>query len=279
MKLTTPPHRSTGRARRPRLARLGLAVATSALSAGVLTGPALASPATPPDASGHFAFQTVGNQKDPTFNQLLGINDADTIAGYFGSGMAGHPNQGYTLHVSFSSEDHPGATQTQVTGLNDTNATVGFWVDKKGTNHGFYSLDGKTFQTADYPATAPAKPAVDQLLGVNDHDLAVGFYTDAKGDNHGYTYDITTLHYGQVVVAGDTNVTAAAINNNGDIAGSATNAAGNTEAFLVFPNGRVVHLTVPGATTTQAFGVNDGDEVVGAYTVGKGKNATTTGFT
>ena len=29
---------------------------------------------------------------------------------------------------------------------------------------------------------------------------------------------------------------------------------------------------------TQAFGVNDGDEVVGAYTVGSGNNAQTHGF-
>ena len=279
MNPTTSIYRSTGRARALRLRRLGMAVAASALSAGALAGPALAGAATPADASGNFAFQTVDNQKDVTFNQLLGINDADTIAGYFGSGMNGHPNQGYTLHVTFDSENFPGAAQTQVTGLNNTGATVGFWVDKKGANHGFYSIGGKSFQTADYPAMAPAKPAVDQLLGVNDHDLAVGFYTDAKGNSHGYTYDISTHRYSQVMVAGDTNVTAAAVNNNGDVAGFATNAAGATEGFLTFPSGRVVHLNVPGATTTQAFGVNDGDEVVGAYTVGKGKNATSTGFT
>ena len=40
----------------------------------------------------------------------------------------------------------------------------------------------------------------------------------------------------------------------------------------------VVHLNVKGASATQAFGVNDGDEVVGDYTVGKAKNAMTYGF-
>jgi hypothetical protein len=51
-----------------------------------------------------------------------------------------------------------------------------------------------------------------------------------------------------------------------------------TEGFLELPTGRVVHLQVPGATTTQAFGVNDGDEVVGDYTVGSGNSAMTYGF-
>jgi hypothetical protein len=34
-----------------------------------------------------------------------------------------------------------------------------------------------------------------------------------------------------------------------------------------------------GASMTQAFGVNDADEVVGSYTVGTGNNAASHGFT
>ncbi len=33
--------------------------------------------------------------------------------------MTGHPNKGYTLHVSFRNENFPGSAQTQVTGLNN----------------------------------------------------------------------------------------------------------------------------------------------------------------
>ena len=36
---------------------------------------------------------------------------------------------------------------------------------------------------------------------------------------------------------------------------------------------------MPGASMTQAFGVNDRDEVVGAYTTGSGSSAKTYGFT
>ena len=163
------------------LHRFGRTVAASAMAVGILAAPALAAPSTPADASMNFAFQTVDNQKDTTFNQLLGINNADTIAGYFGSGMKGHPNQGYTLHVSFSNENFPGAAQTQVVGLNNGQRHGRLLGRQAGVNHGFYSTEGKAFQTADDPTTSPAKPAMDQLLGVNDHDLAVGFYTDVKG--------------------------------------------------------------------------------------------------
>ena len=61
----------------------------------------------------------------------------------------------------------------------------------------------------------------------------------------------------------------------GDVAGFATNGAGNTEAFLLRSDGQVIHLNVPGASATQAFGVNNGDEVVGDYTVGTGNNIVT----
>jgi hypothetical protein len=49
-----------------------------------------------------------------TFNQDLGINNSGVIVGYFGSGAAGHPNQGYTVvppygQANFTSENFPGS--------------------------------------------------------------------------------------------------------------------------------------------------------------------------
>jgi hypothetical protein len=268
------------------LRRRAVLAAASALGTALVAGSAAAAaPAAPPDASGNFTYQTVKNPADATFSQLLGINNSDTIAGYFGSGMPRHPNKGYTLHVNFHDENYPGSAQTQVTGLNNSNVTVGFWVDGAGDNRGFYAVGDRRFHTADYPTSDPAKPSIDQLLGVNDqllgvndHNLAVGFYTDGKGVNHGYSYDIEAREYKRIDVSGDTNVTAAAINDLGDIAGFGTHANGATEGFLKLPSGRVVHLSVPGASATQALGVNNGDEVVGFYTVGTGTDAASNGF-
>jgi hypothetical protein len=260
----------------------GLGAAT--LAAGALAASASASPATTPvDASGNYQFHTLNDQKDPTFNQLLGINNSGLIAGYYGSGAdAQHPNKGYTLSPGYGqgnyhNENFPGSAQTQVTGLNNSGITVGFWVDGNGANFGFYRAHHHYHQI-DFPTGHNASPQVQQALGVNDHGIAVGFYTDKNGSNHGWTYNIAKHHYALVHVKGDTNVTGAAINDLGDIAGFATNGAGNTEAYLLRSDGKVVHLNVPGASSTQAFGVNDGDEVVGAYTVGTGDNAPSYGF-
>ena len=46
-----------------------------------------------------WSFSKLNNSSDPTFNQLLGINNHGQIAGYFGSGAAGHPNKGYVLNL------------------------------------------------------------------------------------------------------------------------------------------------------------------------------------
>jgi hypothetical protein len=273
--------------------RAALALATSALAAGVLSTQAQADATSPPDASANYAYQTIDNPQDLTFNQLLGINDSGTIAGYFGSGQPGHPNKGYvipsrsmqsrqfdwgrTSQPSFVNENFPGSAQTQVTGLNNTGATVGFWADAAGDNFGFYKAHGQ-YHIANFPTSNVASPSFDQLLGVNDFGLAVGVYADGQGINHGYLYDIRTHRYAQLPdPAGDTNVTAAAINDRGCIAGFGTNAAGNTEGFLRRLDGQVIHLDVPGATTTQATGVNNRNEVVGNYTVvtGTGTSAST----
>lgn len=270
--------------RRPfSLGRLGSAVAAAILSVSVTvvsataaTGPSLT------DASGNYAFATLNNPADTTFNQLLGINESGLIAGYYGSGMAGHPNKGYLLPNdgagTYENDNFPGAAQTQVTGLNNVGVTVGFWANKKGVNSGFYTTGGHHFHTADYPTNEPASPAVDQLLGVNDKGIAVGFWNDSKGNAHGYTYNIATHRYGTVAISGATSVTSTAINSENDIAGFETNSAGTVEGFLLLSNGKLISLSVPGSSMTQAFGVNDGDVVVGAYQLGSGMSATTHGF-
>jgi hypothetical protein len=238
-----------------------------------------------------YSFRTVNNSHDLTFNQLLGVNNQGVIAGYFGSGAQGHPNKGYELLPwgQYVNENFPGSVQTQVTGLNDNGVTVGFWstmntANMTNNNFGFYSAGGR-FHSVNFPTGDNASPPVDQLLGVNDHDVAVGFYTNGQGSNRGYEYNIYSHKFTRVLVPGapggqaGPSLTAAAINNHGDVAGFYTASGGATDAFLQLSGGRFITLAVHGASMTQAFGVNDSDEVVGAYTVGSGSNAQTHGFT
>ena len=92
-----------------------------------------------------YTFTTINNLGDTAFNQLLGINNAGTIAGYFGDGTV-IPNNGYLLAppygpANYTPENVPGAFQTQVTGLNNTGTTVGFWADTAGDNLDFINLE------------------------------------------------------------------------------------------------------------------------------------------
>ncbi len=263
-----------------------LALGTTAASAATL-GQGTLGQGTAGQGAG-YSFRTVDNAGDPTFNQLLGINDQGVIAGYLGSGAAGHPNQGYQLLPPYQqhryvNENFPGSVQTQVTGLNNRGVTVGFWssmnnANQVNDNHGFVDVNGH-FRTADFPAGAPAAPPVDQLLGVNDSDVAVGFWTDAAGNNHGYEFNAGSGRFSTISEPGVTSLTAAAINDRGHVAGFYTNpATGTTDGFLKAGHS-FTDLAVPGASSTQALGVNRHDEVVGVYTTGSGDNAQSHGFT
>ncbi|HTA47604.1 MAG TPA: hypothetical protein VK789_34425 [Bryobacteraceae bacterium] len=236
-----------------------VAIAALAITAGVR--PAIAD----------LSFQNIVNPGDPTFNQELGINNAGLITGYFGSGTAGHPNQGYTTvppYNGFTNENFPGSVQTQVTGLNNVGTTVGFWSDTNlgiglDSNFGFVDLGG-TFTSVNDPGTATTPPVFNQLLGVNDGNIAVGFYTDAAGNTHGYTYNIAANTFSANIddPLANGSTTAAAINNAGEIAGFYTNASGATVGFLD-NGGSFEPVTAPGAVDTSLLGLNNKGEAVG----------------
>jgi hypothetical protein len=272
-----------------RIAAATVASGLLATGAVALAGAASASTLNASNATS-YRFATHDNTRDLTFNQLLGINDEGVIAGYFGSGAQGHPNKGYLLlppygQGNYVNENFPGSVQTQVTGLNNRGVTVGFWSSMNNANmvndnHGFVESDGR-FRNADFPTGSPAAPPVDQLLGVNDNDVAVGFYTDANGNNHGYEYNINASRFRTVAdpSAPGASLTAAAINDRGDVAGFYTNpGTGNTDGFLL-SHGHFTDLAAPGASSTMALGVSNYDEVVGVYTVGSGSSAVMHGFT
>jgi len=83
-------------------------------------------------------FETAISPADPNFTQLLGVNNASTLAGYSGDGI-NLPNERFTLVLpnTFASENFSRSTQTQVVGLNKfltggVFETVGFYIDSTG---------------------------------------------------------------------------------------------------------------------------------------------------
>jgi hypothetical protein len=225
-----------------------------------------------------YTFTNVVNNGNTNFNQLLGINNNGTIVGYFGSGVPGQPNQGYTTTLSsiiagtpsFTPENFPGSVQTQVTGINGRGNTVGFYSPTNNgsdANFGFYNKTPGSYTAVVNPLTT-SKPAVNQLLGINNSGIAAGFYNDVNGISHGYTYDTLTGVFTPVVdpSAGVISLTATAINNADEVAGFFTDSAG-THGFLDV-GGKFTTLNDPGFTfngldTTQIFGLNNKGLLVG----------------
>ena len=268
-----------------------VAAVTGLTLAGLaLTGAASASTGRAAAAHG-YTFTTLDNDHDPTFNQLLGINNHGVISGYFGSGMSGHPNKGYLLEPpyrqhSYVNENFPHSAQTQVTGLNGVGNTVGFFANKAGANFGFYTTGRHfKFHKVDFPHASNSHPQMDQLLGINNHGEAVGFYQNANMLFRGYEYNIHTHVFKRIAQPGVTvnkttpSLTATSINNNDDVAGFYTNKGGKTVGFIKYAHGGFKSLNYPGSSMTQIFGINDSGEVVGAYTVGDSSTPPSYGFT
>ena len=217
-----------------------------------------------------YTFQTLNNNADPTFNQLLGINNHGKIAGYFGSGAVGHPNKGYTLkppygQIDYINENFPGSVQTQVTGINNLGDTVGFWVDSNGNNFGFVEWNG-VFTSYKNPHTGTG--TVNQLLGINDSGIAVGFYTDGNGVNHAYKLNQSTKKFTALNPPGASSAIATGINKNGNVVGFLTNGT-STVGFLL-QNNTYTEFDFPNSTNTQPFGINSTNNIVGFYVDGSG---------
>ncbi|MGH2344010.1 MAG: ABC transporter substrate-binding protein, partial [Chloroflexota bacterium] len=212
-----------------------------------------------------YTLQTIANPNDPTFTQLLGINDHQTIAGYYGSGQTVngvlHPNRGFRLSLptTFKAENFPRSVQTQVIGINNQDDTGGFYLDHAGATHGFLKVNGQ-FETVDRPGTS-----FNQILGLNDSDQAAGYFQDAQGRDHGYIRQ----KRGSFTLLPIADSQATGINDAGTVVGF-TQPSTATAAGFIMRGGRLTILIYPGSAFTQALGENNAGQVVGAYNDGAG---------
>jgi hypothetical protein len=221
------------------------------------------------------SFTRIDNPLDPTFNQLLAIDNNGTISGYFGSGLQGHPNQAYVTkppYNQFVPNNLPTSTQTQVQAYIAGGTASGFWSPSNtgsDQNFGFIELIANgvvTYIDVNNPLTA-STPKVNQVLGINKSLNAVGFYEDRVGAPHGYLYSVSTGKYLAVNVPGAVSDSAFGINANNLICGAFTKADGKTDGFLMSAaTGKTIAFHVPGFSNTQFLGVNDNGIAVGFYT-------------
>jgi uncharacterized membrane protein len=81
---------------------------------------------------------------------------------------------------TFTTIDVPGAADTIAGAVNDSGVVAGFYIDSRGTSHGFIDRHGR-FTTIDVPGATGT--AADSINGTG---VVVGSYTDRRGVNHGF---------------------------------------------------------------------------------------------
>jgi hypothetical protein len=195
-----------------------------------------------------------------TFNQLLGINVKGEQAGYYQYG-ANNTFEAFVHQSNHALQLLP-TGNAQATGINDSDAVSGFYLDSTGNSHG-YLLPLGSFppKIINYPNAMAT-----QLLGLNNKGQAVGSYTDSGGATHGFLYNSTTGIFQSVDIPGAGSTIVNGINDFGWIVGFYTPAGQDpanvaigfigkpttTTSVVSSANPTSLHLPVTFTTTVRA---------------------------
>ena len=152
----------------------------------------------------------------------------------------------------------PGATNTQVTSINDAGQIVGYYPDTRQFR-GFLD-DRGGFTTIDPPGSVGTQP-----LGINNAGQIVGWYfpTITASIVRGFLYDGGTFTTINALLALPTNVgsaVATGINSAGQIVGYF-----NTVQGFLDDHGTFTLINVPGTSGIQPAAINDAGQIVGTY--------------
>ncbi|MGA9867133.1 MAG: PEP-CTERM sorting domain-containing protein [Acetobacteraceae bacterium] len=176
-------------------------------------------------------FSTV-NRPGTVFNQLLGINDSNTLVGYSSAtdatGATGQDAYSRSAGGTYTDINGilPDNVNSQATGINNAGEVVGFYMPTSTTSLGFLD-DGGSISTID-----PFLSTFTQALGISNTGEIVGFYTDASSVQHGYT-DIGGV-FTSFDIAGAVSTTINGVNDKGQLVGFAT-IGDNVEGFVATP--------------------------------------------
>src|SRR5271167_3194472 len=117
----------------------------------------------------------------------------------------------YVSGTSYHALSVPGATSSEIDGINASGEMVGSFTDSDRQTHGFL-YDGKTFLTLDFPGAGST-----DAWDINDSGLIVGSYEDSDAITHGFLYKKDSFTALNVPAAIFTYATG--INSTGEIVG------------------------------------------------------------
>lgn len=154
--------------------------------------------------------------------------------------------------------DYPGATSTEVNGINERGDVGGFFANESDMFRGFVRFSDGHFSG---PITAPTYPqAVLEVSGINSVGAVCGSYISG-GYFHGFLLSGSTF---TDITAGPADTLVESVNSAGNFCGY-TNPP--QKAFVSI-GGSITFFTIPGSSNTSAFGMNNLNQVVGSYTIG-----------
>jgi hypothetical protein len=169
----------------------------------------------------------------------------------------------------FRAFDVPGATGTQVNGVNDGDVIEGAFTDASG-QHGFVDGPGGLARF-DYPGT----DGVTQAFAIDNSGDVVGVYTDAAGADHGFLRSsngtVTALASPPGAGSGQGQGTfPTGITDRGVIVGYYVGTDGVAHGYAQGPGGRFTVIDAPGAggaagQGTFIFSVSDRGIICGGY--------------
>ncbi len=203
-----------------------------------------------------------------TFTACRAIAADGRIVGFYGD--ASGRQHGFLLaHGVFTTIDAPAELQARGTsafGINNRGDIVGSWIDRDGVQRGFLLPADGAFTVIDGPAGAIRALA----RGITAAGDIVGYF-DTPDKRHGFLLSrhgqFSPIDIDGTLGPPPNGTFAQWMNARGDVVGSFFD--GSVHGFLLSGD-RMTQLDVdvPGATNTNAPGLNDRGDIVGFYTVG-----------
>ena len=215
------------------------------------------------------------------WTRAIGINSSGDIVGDYSltSNSGVKDVHGFRLRGGiFLSLDSPGAPSTVAQGIDTNGDVVGFYMDTGGSlndRHGFLLSRG-AFTSIDFPGAAST-----EAWRINDLGEILGRYKSSS-DNKWHLYRLYSGSFTSVADFPGAAQTApgryshvGGFNSRGDIVSSYCSPTpcqedifnptviANLHGFL--RGGVYTSIDFPAALATASFGINDGDDIVGAY--------------
>jgi hypothetical protein len=178
-------------------------------------------------------------------------NAGVTVGGYtLPSQVTPVPGAGLILNGSkFTSVKYPNAVQTELTGINKYNTTVGVAADSNYQGHAFKRYSNGSYVTLQYPGAQDTSPRA-----INNHGTIVG-----TAGGHGFIYHGGTWAKVVYPQAPDINGTQlVGISNNNVIIGQA---GSSPPTSFLYANGVFKIILAPNSGNTQVQGIS-GDGLI-----------------